>query len=129
MLILAALVATLIPSLIGHGKIVGHEAPTVLWWSLAILLALGIHDGAPSRKTLALRLAALGAVIGLAVASRFVNGLVGPLCVLIVIVQAPDRQRAPLWCGIMPVAAILTIYAVWPRLWPHPIEALQASFK
>jgi 4-amino-4-deoxy-L-arabinose transferase-like glycosyltransferase len=127
--ILAAAIATLIPSLIGHGKIVGHEAPTVLWWSLAILLALGIHDGAPKPRTLAIRLAALGAVIGLAVASRFVSGLVGPLCVLIVVVQAQDRQRALLWCAVMPVAAILTIYAVWPRLWLHPIEALQASFK
>ncbi|MDQ3336524.1 MAG: glycosyltransferase family 39 protein [Myxococcota bacterium] len=127
--ILAAVIATLLPSLIGHGKIVGHEAPTILWWSLAILLALGIHDGEPRTRALALRLAALGAVIGIAVASRFVNGLLGPLCVLIVVVQAPDRQRTLLWCAVMPVAAVLTIYAIWPRLWLHPIEALQASLK
>ena len=115
----AAAIATLIPSLIGHGKIVGHEAPTVFWWSLAILLALGIHDGAPKPRTLAIRLAVLGAVIGLAVASRFVSGLVGPLCVIIVMVQAPDRQRSrkgllPAWPG-QPAAS--------PRLPPslrHP---------
>ena len=127
--ILAAAIATLIPSLVGHGKIVGHEAPTVLWWSLAILLALGVHDGAPQRKTLVLRLVALGAVIGIAVASRFVNGLVGPLCVLIVVAQAPDRRHALLWCSVMPVVSVVTIYAVWPRLWLHPVTALQASLK
>jgi 4-amino-4-deoxy-L-arabinose transferase-like glycosyltransferase len=42
--ILAGAIATLLPPMVAHGQIVGHESPTVLWWSLAILLALGVHD-------------------------------------------------------------------------------------
>lgn len=130
--ILAAAIATLIPSLIGHGKIVGHEAPTVLWWSLGILLALGVHDELRDRKQLAYRLAAVGAIVGIAIASRFVNGLLGLLCATIVVANSPRdwRERTlALGASIMPLAAVVTIYAIWPRIWPHPIEALQASFK
>jgi 4-amino-4-deoxy-L-arabinose transferase-like glycosyltransferase len=133
---IAAALATLLPPLVGHGKIVGHEAPTVLWWSLGVLLALGVHDALPedarrARRTIAIRLAAVGAVVGIAIASRFVNGLLGPLCAAIVVLQAPPRWRdTTLAYGavLMPLAAIATIYIVWPRLWAHPISALQLSF-
>jgi len=135
--ILAAAIATLLPSLVGHGKIVGHEGPTILWWSLGILLALGVHDhlsddARRARRTLAIRLACVGAVVGIAIASRFVNGLLGPLCALIVVVQAPQRWRMTTlaWgAALMPLAAVVTIYLVWPRLWAHPIDALQVSFR
>ena len=50
--LLAAIIAALLPPLVAHGQIVGHEAPTVLWWSLGILLALTIHDGEPSLRTM-----------------------------------------------------------------------------
>jgi 4-amino-4-deoxy-L-arabinose transferase-like glycosyltransferase len=132
--ILAAAIATLVPSMIGHGKIVGHEAPTILWWSLGILLALGVHDRLPdnARRTITLRLVAVGAIVGIAIASRFVNGLLGLLCALIVVVNAPQRWRTYTTITgaiAMPLTAIATIYAVWPRLWPHPLEALSASLK
>lgn len=135
--ILAAGIATVLPPLVGHGKVVGHEAPSVLWWSLGILLALGVHDELPddarrARRTLALRLAGVGAVVGVAIASRFVNGLLGPLCALIVVVQAPPRWRNPTILGgavLMPLAAVATLYAIWPRLWAHPVAALAASFR
>src|SRR5690606_28453086 len=87
--ILAALIATLLPPLVAHGQIVGHEAPTVLWWALAILLALALHDGDPSPRALRVRLIWLGVAIGIAVASRFINGLVGVLCLVIVVERAP----------------------------------------
>lgn len=134
--IVAAALATLMPSLVGHGKIVGHEAPTILWWSLGILLALGVHDALPddnsARRTIAVRLAGLGAIVGIAIASRFVNGLLGPLCALIVVVNAPERWRTTtlVWGAVlMPIAAAVTIYLVWPRLWLQPLDALAASFK
>ena len=130
--ILAAAIATLLPPLIGHGKVVGHEAPTILWWSLGILLALGVHDGDPTPRRRIVRLAVVGAVVGIAIASRFVNGLLGPLCALIVVVQAPPHLRiftAVRGAIVMPLAAVATIYAVWPRLWPAPIDALSASFQ
>jgi len=135
--VLAAAIATLLPPMVAHGQIIGHEAPTVLWWSLAILLALGLHDYlSPSdRKAAAMlrvRLVWIGVAIGIAIASRFVNGLVGPLCAVIVAVQAPPRWRREtlIWGAIlMPLAAIATVYVVWPRLWVHPLAGLAESFR
>jgi 4-amino-4-deoxy-L-arabinose transferase-like glycosyltransferase len=127
--VLAAIIAALLPPLVAHGQIVGHEAPTVLWWSLGILLALSVHDGEPSPRTLRIRLVWLGVVIGIAVASRFVNGLLGVLCLFIVAERAPARRWRTALEGalIMPVIAALTLYAVWPRLWAHPLASLGAS--
>jgi 4-amino-4-deoxy-L-arabinose transferase-like glycosyltransferase len=135
--VLAGAIATLLPPMVAHGQIIGHEAPTVLWWSLAILLALGLHDYlSPSdRKAAAMlrvRLVWVGVAIGIAIASRFVNGLVGPLCAVIVVVQAPPRWRREtlIWGAIlMPLAAIATVYVVWPRLWVHPLAGLAESFR
>src|SRR5262249_9201021 len=91
--VLAALIAALLPPLVAHGQIVGHEAPTVLWWSLAILLSLTAWDGdgetPVAEATLRKRLAWIGVAIGVATASRFVNGLVGLLCLAIIAIDAP----------------------------------------
>jgi 4-amino-4-deoxy-L-arabinose transferase-like glycosyltransferase len=133
--VLAAAIATLLPPMVAHGQIVGHESPTVLWWALGILLALGVHDYLPAddRKAAAalrLRLVALGAVIGVAIASRFVNGLLGALCAAIVVIQAPPRwRRETVIQGAwrMPLAAVATVYALWPRLWLHPLASLAES--
>lgn len=134
--VLAAMIAALLPPMIAHGQIVGHESPTVLWWSLAVLLALGVHDYLPTdergMRMLRLRLAWVGAVVGVAVASRFVNGLLGPLCAVIVVLQAPQRWRnATLAWGavLMPVAAVVAFYVLWPRLWTQPFAALGASLE
>lgn len=135
--VLAAVIATLLPPMVAHGKVVGHESPTVLWWSLAILLALGVHDylSPDDRKALTMlrvRLAWVGVAIGIAIASRFVNGLVGVLCAVIVVVQAPARWRRDTQRGaalILPAGAVLTFYAVWPRLWAHPFTAVLDSLR
>lgn len=129
--VLAAIIAALLPPMVAHGQIVGHEAPTVLWWSLGILLSLCVHDELPSRRTLVVRLVGVGVVVGLAVASRFVNGLLGPLCVLILILRAPVewRRHTIVWSPVMAVATVVTFWAVWPRLWLHPFVALAQSLK
>ncbi len=134
--VLAAAIATLLPPMVAHGQIVGHESPTVLWWALGALLALGAHDdlSPDDRKaaaTLRIRLAWIGAVIGIAIASRFINGLLGPLCAAIVVIQAPPRWRRQtvIWgAGLMPLVAVATVYAVWPRIWLHPIAHLVESW-
>src|SRR6185295_14024169 len=95
---LAGAIATLLPPMVAHGQIVGHESPTVLWWALGTLLALGVHDYLPpdARSATAAvrrRLVAVGVVIGVAIASRFVNGLLGLLCAAIVVAQAPPSWR------------------------------------
>jgi 4-amino-4-deoxy-L-arabinose transferase-like glycosyltransferase len=127
--VFAAMIAALLPPLVAHGQIVGHESPTVLWWMLALLLALTVHDDAPDRRTLLGRLAWLGVAIGVATASRFVNGLAGVLCLIVVVVRAPERRAALKWGAlVMPPVALATLYVLWPRLWLHPIDALVASF-
>ena len=127
--LLAGLVAALLPTLIAHGQVVGHESPTVLWWSLGVLLALGVHDDQPTTRALVARMVAAGAVVGIAIASRFVNGLLGPLVVLIILVTAPaeDRRRTAKWVAITALAAVVVFFAVWPRMWAHPIAHLQES--
>jgi 4-amino-4-deoxy-L-arabinose transferase-like glycosyltransferase len=133
---LAGALAALLPPMVAHGQIVGHESPTVLWWALGILLALGVHDYLPpddrrAAATLRARLIGVGVAIGIATASRFVNGLLGPLCAVIVVAQAPPRWRRDtvIWgAWLVPLAALATIYAIWPRLWAHPIARLVESF-
>jgi 4-amino-4-deoxy-L-arabinose transferase-like glycosyltransferase len=136
---LAGALAALSPHLIAHGKIVGHEAPTVLWWTLGIWLALRVHDPAPARPfapgrprdPLAGRLVVLGIVVGLAVSSRFVNALLGPLVGWIVLLTAPAGRRwrtLGLGLGIVVPVAVLVGVAVWPRLWDAPIQHLQESW-
>ncbi|MFT3693000.1 MAG: glycosyltransferase family 39 protein [Kofleriaceae bacterium] len=116
--IIAAAFAALLPPLIAHGQIVGHESPTVLWWALGILLSL--H--AETRR----HLITIGIVIGLATASRFVNGLLGPLCLAIIFIR--KRTLIIPAALMMPPIALATIYVVWPKLWFHPIASLQQSF-
>jgi 4-amino-4-deoxy-L-arabinose transferase-like glycosyltransferase len=135
--VLAGSIAALLPPLVAHGQIVGHEAPTVMWWALGILLALTAFDGdadaEPSRWDLDRKLAVIGGVAGIACASRFVNGLLGPTCLAIVAAVAPagaSRARVLLrGLRALPLAAALAIYAVWPRLWLHPIDMLQDSLR
>lgn len=111
--ILAGAIAALLPPLVAHGQIVGHESPTVLWWTLGILLAL---SG---------RLFGTGVVIGLATASRFVNGLLGVLCLAIIAIEHREQLKRAVWQ--LPALALATLYVVWPRLWLHPISALAES--
>ena len=129
--VLAAAIAALLPPLVAHGQIVGHESPTVLWWSL----------GDPARARRARRLTsapAAHAALGSrgrrrrsASRSRRASSTasLGPLCLAIVV----DRSAPPRGAGatlawaplIMPLVALATLYAVWPRLWLHPIAALR----
>jgi hypothetical protein len=97
-----------------------------MWWALGILLALAHRDGDPDRRTLRWRCVALGIVIGLAFASRFTNGLLGPLVIAILLIDGPRRDALE-GLVIMPPVALATLYVVWPRLWLHPIAGLQAA--
>lgn len=129
--VLAGGIAALLPPLVAHGQIVGHESPTVLWWALGILLALTAHDGVTSPRQLLVRLAWVGVAIGVATASRFVNGLLGLVCVVIAIASAPVELRkrtALLAFTLMPAATLATVYAIWPRLWSGPVGKLSESY-
>ena len=136
--VIAGAAAALTPHLVAHGKVVGHEAPTVLLSTLAVLLALAAHDRlgdlAPrqARRALAVRLAVIGLVLGLAIFSRFVNALLGPLLGAILLLQAPAgarRQTLALGALLLPLAALTVGVALWPRLWETPIAHLQESWE
>lgn len=127
---LAGMIGAGLPPLVAHGQIVGHESPSLMWWMLAMVLALAVHDGQPGPKAMRIRLLWIGIAIGVATASRFINGLVGPLCIAIVVVTTPRRQRTgrqAMALVMVPVVAAATVYAVWPWLWLHPWRALTAS--
>jgi 4-amino-4-deoxy-L-arabinose transferase-like glycosyltransferase len=134
--VLAAGIAALTPHLIAHSKIVGHEAPTMLLWTAAIWAALAAHGGRTEAGRdawrLPLQLALVGLLLGLAVSSRFVNGLLAPLLGLLLLLYAPRGARArTLWLGlaIIPAVALLTSWAIWPRLWEAPIANLVESWE
>ncbi len=136
--VVAGLLAALTPTLLAHSKVVGHEAPTLLWWTLGLLLAvtafdhLPTSDAAAALRVLRRRLVVLGMVLGLAVASRFINVLLGPLLGLVLLLAAPAtlRKSVLLWgAALLPVVAFATLVVVWPRLWTGPFSALAESWQ
>ncbi|HTJ46855.1 MAG TPA: glycosyltransferase family 39 protein [Kofleriaceae bacterium] len=125
--IFAAVFAALSPHLIAHGQIIGHEAPTVFLWALAIWLSLRAHD---EPKRLAWRLVGIGVVVGLALMTRFVNALVAIPIAAALVAYAPRADRArviKLGAILIPIAALVTCFLIWPRLWSHPIAHLQEA--
>jgi 4-amino-4-deoxy-L-arabinose transferase-like glycosyltransferase len=129
--VLAAVLAALSPHIIAHSKVVGHEAPTLFFWSLLVWLSLRAHDASDDPYRLHKRFAVIGLVLGLAVFSRYINGLLAPLVGGILLIQSPAQERKKtllLGISIIPLAALLTCFLVWPRMWSHPIEHLQESW-
>lgn len=129
--VLAGAVAALTPHLVAHGKVVGHEAPAVLLWTAALLAALMVHDEPVDRRALARRLALVGALLGLAVSSRFVNLLLAPMLGAVLLIQAPAalrRQTLALGAAVVPLAAAVVFFAIWPRLWSAPFHHLAEAW-
>ena len=132
----AGVLAALSPHLIAHGKVVGHEAPTILWWTLAVFLCIRAFDGVAedkrsASKQLAWRFAIIGAVFGVAIMTRFVNLLLAPLIGGLLLTMAPKGLRkTTIWLGLLviPIAAIAVSFVVWPRLWSEPITHLGQSW-
>lgn len=128
---LAAALAAFTPHVIGHSMVVGHEAPTMFFWTLAIWLSLRAHEPSPDPFRLHKRFAVLGLVIGLAVFSRYINGLLAPLVGVILLVQAPPDQRVKtlrLGISIIPLVAVITCFLVWPRMWSDAFVHLEESW-
>lgn len=128
--ILAGLGAALLPRLIAHDQIVGHETPSFLWWSLGVWLALRVGE-ADSLAATARRLLGVGVVLGVAVATRFSNLLLGPVLGVAVLAGAPaGRHLRATLVGLVatPVAALLTFVALWPRMWSAPKAHLDAAW-
>lgn len=139
--VLAGLIAALTPHLVAHGKIVGHEAFAVLWWTLGLWLALRAHDPAGTDRDGAgagrsdrgavgapvVRFVGLGLVFGLALFSRFASGPLALLIGGVLLLGAPPGQRRRtvlLGLAVIAPVALLFGWLSWPRLWSAPLAHL-----
>ncbi|MEZ4399453.1 MAG: glycosyltransferase family 39 protein [Kofleriaceae bacterium] len=128
---LAGVIAALSPHLIAHGQIVGHEAPSVAAWLAMLWASLRVWDRGASTRAVAPRLVTVGVLLGVALMTRFVNGLAAPAIGVTIVATAPvgARRRAiGLGLAIIPAVAVVTSIALWPRLWTHPIAHTQEAW-
>ena len=138
----AGVCAAFLPHLIAHSRIIGHETPSLFFWSLAVWLALRVNDPhnrdeeaqhhPPGTSDLVLRLAAVGLGVGLAAATRYTNLLVAPLVGAIVLVETPrDRLLKTGLLGLIvtPLVAAALFFAIWPRVWHDPIGHIRAGYE
>jgi hypothetical protein len=83
------------------------------------------------RDPLFARMIVIGLVLGLAVFSRFVNGLLAPLLGVILLITAPPGRRkrtvAMGFAIIAPVAVVVGVL-IWPRLWSEPLAHMQEAW-
>ncbi|HVK76189.1 MAG TPA: glycosyltransferase family 39 protein [Kofleriaceae bacterium] len=127
----AGVIAALTPHLVAHGQIVGHEAPTALAWALALWASLRVWDRGAAARDVLPRMALCGALLGVAVMVRFVNGLIAPAMGLTILLTAPAgaRGRAIGWgLALIPVVAVGTAIVLWPRLWTSPLVHLGSAW-
>jgi 4-amino-4-deoxy-L-arabinose transferase-like glycosyltransferase len=123
--VIAGLVCALLPHLLAHATVIGHETPSVFLWTFAVWLCV--------REPMALgtRLVCVGIAVGLALATRFPNLLLGGVVGVALLCAAHKGERArTLWLGalLVPVVAAATLVIVWPRLWWHPLAHLSEAW-
>jgi 4-amino-4-deoxy-L-arabinose transferase-like glycosyltransferase len=133
--------AALMPPLIAHSRIIGHETPSAFLWSLAVWLALRVNDPhnrdeevaplPPGTADIVVRLAAVGLAVGLAAATRYTNLLVAPLVGALVLLTTP-RERLLKTAGVglvvAPIVAVGVFVAIWPLMWHDPVANIRAGY-
>jgi 4-amino-4-deoxy-L-arabinose transferase-like glycosyltransferase len=128
----AGVIAALLPHLIAHGRIVGHETPSVFFWTLAVWLGLrAVQDDRERPVWMGFQLAGAGIALGLAAGVRFPNLLVAPVMAAAILAYAGRRwlRSAAIGLAVIPATAAATLYAIWPRLWGDPIGQLQGAYR
>jgi 4-amino-4-deoxy-L-arabinose transferase-like glycosyltransferase len=123
----AGMITALTPHLIGHARVVGHETPSTFLWALAVWLALRTFD---DDRRIA-RLAWVGVAVGLGLATRYSNFLMAPCLAVVFLTMTPPghRLRQLGTAFVIPAAtATLTFFALWPRLWTHPLLHLHQAY-
>ncbi len=123
--LVAGLLVALLPSLVAHGRVAGHEATSVFLYTLTVWLAWrGLQAAAPRWRPVALA----GVALGLAVGARLINitALVVVLAVVACVAVRRFRDRLPAFDRVTPLVVLvlisgLTFVLAWPRLWHHPV--------
>jgi Dolichyl-phosphate-mannose-protein mannosyltransferase len=111
----AGVVAALLPHLVAHGAIVGHETPSLFFGTLAVWLAL--------RE----RLVLAGVALGLALGTRYLNLTMAPVVVLAAVLAAPRLRPAALAAVVIPVVAFVVVVAISPPLWDDLLHTWHAA--
>jgi hypothetical protein len=128
--LLAGIAAALFPRLVAHDQIVGHEAPSLFLWALALWLAVRLGE-VDDNRALARRAVVLGAVVGLAAGTRFANVLLLPVVGAALLVATPRSRLVrviDLGCLLVPSVGAATFVAIWPRMWIAPGKHLSAAW-
>ncbi len=130
--LVAGLLVALLPSLVAHGRVAGHEAPSVLLYTLTVYLAWRGLGGVRPRWGLVI---GAGACLGLAVGTRLINVTVVAVVLALVASVAWDRHRDHLPAAdrvvhlvTLGAVALVTFFFTWPRLWHHPVYHLGELF-
>jgi 4-amino-4-deoxy-L-arabinose transferase-like glycosyltransferase len=129
----AAVIAIVLPPLIAHSKVVGHETPSTLFFTLAVWRFLRAQREAQGWRGYT----GAGVWAGLCIGTRFSAGLVLALLGFLAIGHAlarssrsPRERLAELLRAIAtPVVAVVVLVATWPRLWSQPIAHLLETRK
>jgi 4-amino-4-deoxy-L-arabinose transferase-like glycosyltransferase len=124
----AAFLTALLPILVAHGRIAGHDTMVLFWWCASMLaMACWIASPREKRDGLAAFLCVFAATAG--VFSRATTVWIFPVLVTAWLVDArgPLRQRVrtfPL-AGLAGggVAAAL-VFAIWPFMWSNQAEKI-----
>ena len=112
----AALLYASLPHAVAHSQITGLETPSTFFATLAFWAFV-------RRRFLLAGLAG-----GLALASRFIAGLVFVAMAAAALVDPPRSRRAWLRLAASPLVGLGTLFAVWPRLWiDGPISGIRSS--
>lgn len=129
----AGVACALSPHLVGHARVIGHETPSVFFWTLAVWLALRVQDLPPeARGARVRRLVLVGVVAGLGLATRYSNVLLAPVLAVALVLFATRKTWLETLVGgalVAPAAALATFVAVWPRMWHAPVEHLREAYK
>jgi len=121
-----------LPHLVAHGRIIGHETPSVFFWTLAIWLAVAAWDDQQSALWQTLRFVCVGAAVGLAVGTRFSNLLLCPVVGVAAILGCTKKtllRSAALGLVVIPLAALATFIGIWPRMWHDAIPHLHQAWE
>ena len=123
--LVAAAGAVVLPSLLAHAHVAGHESPSVLLYTLTCYLMIRALLAEGNAPGFFLGAAACG---GLLVGCRLVNltawFFVAALALWIALPRLRKSQPLPLALLLMPLVAGVIFWAIWPRLWSSPARHL-----
>lgn len=140
---LGASLAALLPHLVGHGKIAGHETATVAFFTASVLCYLIASEKVLERdldpgvlcRQRTLAYLASGVFAGLALGVRWINASVLLLFMVYLFMEIlpqlrkdPSRIHVHPASGLLFFVAVFVLFACWPRLWHGPVARLAETF-